>query len=288
VERESYISPFQLGKPLEGGCVGRVLKSRNAEFHEGDHVLSMYGWREYYISDGSGLSKIDSTLAPMQAYLGIMGMPGMTAYIGLLEMAKPGKKETVFVSAAAGAVGSAVCQIAKIKGCRVIGSAGSEEKTAWLLEEAGIDEAINYKKSKNLMIDLGDLCPNRIDIYYDNVGGEHLEAALEHMRECGRIVLCGMISQYNATKRPRGPSNLFRAIERRLTLRGFIVTDHFDRIADFQMNMGQWIKEGKIKWKETIVDGIEQAPGAFIGLFKGENFGKMIVKIGPDPGSQDK
>jgi NADPH-dependent curcumin reductase CurA len=211
-------------------------------------------------------------------------MPGMTAFVGLLEMGKPQHGETVFVSAAAGAVGSVVCQIAKLKGCRVIGSAGSDKKTAWLLEEAGIDEAINYKKAKNLMSDLGELCPNRIDIYYDNVGGEHLEAALEHMRECGRIVLCGMISQYNATARPRGPGNLFRAIERRLTLRGFIVTDHFDRITDFHTTMGQWIKQGKIKWKETIVEGIEQAPGAFIGLFRGENFGKMIVRVGPDAG----
>lgn len=282
-DRKSYIAPFQVGRPLEGGCVGQVEKSKNARFREGDYVSGMQGWREYYVSDGSGLANIDPGLAPIQTYLGVMGMPGMTAYIGLLDMGKPKEGETVFVSAAAGAVGSVVSQIAKIRGCRVVGSAGSDKKNGWLLNEAGLDAAINYKEAQSLTAAVGEACPEGIDIYYDNVGGDHLEAALEHMNQCGRIVLCGMISQYNATKRPRGPGNLFRAIERRLTLSGFIVTDHQDRVGEFQMQMSEWIGKEKIKWKETIVDGIENAPKAFIGLFKGDNFGKMIVKLGSDP-----
>ena len=282
-DRESYVPPFQIGEPLDGGSVGQVIQSKSPAYEKGDYVSGMRGWREYYLSDGSDLAKVDPNMAPLQTYLGIMGMPGMTAYIGLLEMGRPNKGDTVFVSSASGAVGSAVCQIAKIKGCRVVGSAGSDEKVSWLLNEAGIDAAINYKKSGHLMRKLGELCPDRIDIYYDNVGGEHLEAALENMNECGRLVLCGMISQYNATTRPRGPGNLFRAIERRLSLRGFIVTDHFDRMKEFHSQMGSWIRDGKMKWKETIAEGIEKAPGAFIGLFEGDNFGKMLVKLGPDP-----
>ncbi len=282
-DRESYVAPFQIDKPLEGGCVGRIIQSKHPMFEQGNYVSSMRGWREFYVSDGSDLTQVDPALAPVQAYLGIMGMPGMTAYIGLLEMGKPNAGDTVFVSAASGAVGSAVCQIAKIKGCRVVGSSGSNEKINWLRKEARIDVAINYKKTENLMTDLAEACPDRIDIYYDNVGGEHLEASLENMKECGRIVLCGMISQYNATRRPHGPANLFRAIERRLTLRGFIVTDHFDRMKEFQEQMSSWIREGRVKWKETVVEGIEHAPQAFIGLFKGDNLGKMLVKVGPDP-----
>lgn len=279
----SYISPFELGNPLEGGCVGQVTASRNDKFKVGCYVLGMKGWREFYLSNGSDLIEIDPNVGPIQAYLGILGMPGMTAYVGLLDIGNPKAGETVFVSAASGAVGSAVCQIAKIKGCRVVGSAGSDEKVAWLLDTAGIDAVINYKKAGNLSRKLGEICPNGIDIYYENVGGNHLEAALDNMNTFGRVVLCGMISQYNATQRDPGPGNLFLAITKRLTLKGFIVTDHVDRQKQFYSDMGGWIKEGRIKWKETVVEGIENAPKAFIGLFKGENFGKMLVKIGPDP-----
>jgi len=282
VDRESYVPPFQLGKPLEGGCVGQVVKSEG-KFQVGDYVLGMLGWREYYVSDGAGLTKIDPKVAPIQAYLGTLGMPGLTAYVGLLDIGQPKEGDTVFVSAASGAVGAVVCQIAKIKGCRVVGSAGSDEKVAWLVDQAGIDAAFNYKRADSLTAELGKHCPNGIDVYFESVGGEHLEAALARMNTFGRIVLCGMISQYNATEPPLGPSNLIFAVGKRLTIKGFIVSDHLDRLPQFYADVGRWIAEGRIKWKETIVEGIENAPKAFIGLFKGENLGKMLVKIGPHP-----
>lgn len=278
-EHETYIAPFELGKPLEGGAVGQVIESRGGKFQEGDYVLGNKGWREFYVSDGSDLTKIDPGLAPIQSYLSVLGMPGFTAYIGLLDIGKPKEGETVLISTAAGAVGSLVCQIAKIKGCRVVGSTGSDEKTAWLMKEVGIDAAINYKTSENLIDDLRQHCPKGIDIYFDNVGGSHLEAAIELMNNHGRIVLCGMISVYNATRPPRAPRNLISAIPKRLTLQGFIVHDHSQSWPQFYEDMGQWVKDGQIKWRETIVQGIENAPKAFLGLFVGENFGKMLVKL---------
>lgn len=278
-ERESYIAPFEIGKPLTGGAVGQVIESRGKQLQESDYVLSNMGWREFFVSDGSDLVKIDPDVAPVQNYLGILGMPGLTAYVGLLDIGKPREGETVFVSTAAGAVGSLACQIAKIKGCRVVGSAGSEEKIAWLSEEAGIDAALNYKTTKNLIQDFRLLCPEGIDIYFDNVGGSHLEAAIELMNNHGRIVLCGMISIYNATRPPRAPRNLISAIPKRLTLKGFIVHDHNDRLPDFTEDMSRWIKQGRIKWKETVVQGIENAIQAFFYLFTGESFGKMLVKF---------
>jgi NADPH-dependent curcumin reductase CurA len=278
-----YIPPFQLGETLDGGCVGRVVKSNRGKFQVGDYVSSFLGWREYFVSDGSGFTKIDPGVAPIQAYLGVLGMPGRTAYVGLLNIGQPKEGETVFVSAAAGTVGGVACQIAKIKGCRVVGSAGSDEKAAWLMEEAKLDAAFNYKRVDDLTAELKKHCPKGIDVYFDNVGGKHLEAAIGQMNKFGRIVLCGMISQYNATELPPGPNNLFLAITKRLTLKGFIIIDHFDQLTQFYDEVGKWVREGRIKWKETIVEGIENAPRAFIGLFKGENFGKMLVKIGPDP-----
>lgn len=283
IDRKSYVPPFQLNRPLEGGCVGQVIESRGSKFQVGDFVLGMLGWREHYVSDGTGLLKIDPGVAPIQAYLGTVGMPGLTAYFGLLEIGKPKKGETVFVSAAAGAVGSVVCQVAKLKGCHVIGSAGSDPKVSWLMEEAGIDAAFNYKAVEDITAEVGKYCKNGIDVYFENVGGKHLEAALEHMNTCGRIVLCGMISVYNATKPPAGPYNLFYAISKQLTLKGFIVSEHLDIQPQFHAEIGKWISEGKIKWKETISEGIESAPKAFIGLFKGQNLGKMLVRISPDP-----
>ena len=283
VDRKSYAPPFQLGEPMTGGCVGQVVASKGEKFQVGDYVSGMLGWREYYVSEGKDLTKIDPALAPIQTYLGTVGMPGMTAYIGLLDIGQPKEGETVFVSAASGAVGAIVCQIAKIKSCRVVGSAGSDKKIAWLMDEAGVDVAFNYKKVDNLVAELGKHCPDGIDIYFENVGGEHLEAAITHMNPFGRIVLCGMISQYNATEPGPGPRNLMAAVGKRLLLKGFIVSDHRDRMPAFYADMGKWIAEGKIKWQETIVEGIENAPQAFLGLFSGENSGKMIVKISPDP-----
>ncbi|CAB1080135.1 NADP-dependent oxidoreductase [Alkalispirochaeta odontotermitis] len=279
-DRKSYVPPFQLDQPLDGGCVGRVVESKNEKYKAGDFVFGMLGWREYFISDGTGLMAIDPKIAPVQAFLGTVGMPGLTAYYGLLEIGQPKAGETVFVSAASGAVGAIVCQIAKIKGCYVVGSAGSDEKVSWLLEEAGVDAAFNYKKTDDIIAEVGKKCPKGIDVYYENVGGVHLEAALEHMNKFGRIVMCGMIDMYNATDPVPGPPNLAYIIGKQLTMQGFIVSDHFDMLMQFYADLGKWIGEGKIKWKETVIEGIENAPRAFIGLFKGENFGKMLVKIG--------
>lgn len=223
---KSYISPFQIGKPLEGGCIGQITKSKNDQFKVGDYVLGNLGWREYWLSDGSGsdIIKIDPNLAPIQWYLGILGLTGLTAYVGLLKIAQlvDNSNSTIFVSTAAGAVGSMACQIAKIKGCSVIGSAGSHEKIKWLLDQAGIDHAFNYKEvgENNLSAELGKSCPDGIDIYFDNVGGKHLEGAIDNMKTFGRIVLCGMISQYNLTSTPTGPSNIFIVVPNRLKLQG--------------------------------------------------------------------
>jgi len=276
---KSYIPPFQIGQTLEGGSVGEVVASNNDHFKPGDNVVSFLGWREFFVSDGVGLTKIEPANVPVQAYLGTLGMPGLTAYCGLLEIGKPAEGETVFVSAASGAVGSIVSQIAKIKGCRVIGSAGSEEKVAWLKAEAGVDDAFNYKRAGDLVETVGRLSPNGIDVYYENVGGRHLVAALEHMNTYGRLVMCGMIDQYNATAPPAGPVNLGYVISKQLRMQGFIVMDYMDRMPQFYADMHRWIAEGKIKWQETILAGIDKAPKAFIGLFKGKNLGKMIVKL---------
>jgi NADPH-dependent curcumin reductase CurA len=292
-ERKSYVPPFELGKALEGECICKVVESKNSQFAVGDYILGMKGWREYWISDGnpaSGISKIDPNIGPIQFYLGIFGMTGLTAYVGLLRIGQLKEGDTVFVSAASGAVGSVVCQIAKMKGCYVIGSAGSKEKVNWLINNAGVDYAFNYKelRDENISTELRKAYlqssseEEGIDLYFDNVGGKHLEAALDNMKTFGRIVLCGMISGYNAISPMPGPSNIFLAITKRLRLQGFIVRDHYDMRNQFLHDMTKWVKEEKVKWKETIFEGLENAPKAFIALFNGENFGKILVKIGPD------
>jgi len=279
----SYIPPFKLGQPLEGACVGQIITSNNNQFTVGEYVLGMLGWREYWLSNGSDVIKVNPKIAPIQSFLGTFGMTGLTAYVGLLKIGELKEGYTVFVSAASGAVGSVACQIAKTKGCHVIGSAGSEEKVKWLVDQAGIDNAFNYKEVNDISEHLRKICPDKIDIYFDNVGGKHLEAALDNMKTFGRIVLCGMISQYNSRSPLPGPSNLMLAITNRLKLQGFIVRDHYNMLNEFHAAMAKWIGQGNIKWKETVSEGIENAPKAFLGLFKGENFGKMLVKIGPDP-----
>jgi len=279
----SYIPPFKLGQPLEGACVGQIITSNNNQFTVGEYVLGMLGWREYWLSNGSDVIKVNPNIAPIQSFLGTFGMTGLTAYVGLLKIGELKEGDTVFVSAASGAVGSVACQIAKTKGCHVIGSAGSEEKVKWLVDQAGIDNAFNYKEVNDISEHLRKVCPDKIDIYFDNVGGKHLEAALDNMKTFGRIVLCGMISQYNSRSPLPGPSNLMLAITNRLKLQGFIVRDHYNMLNEFHAAMAKWIGQGNIKWKETVSEGIENAPKAFLGLFKGENFGKMLVKIGPDP-----
>ncbi len=284
IDRKSYVAPFAIGAPLDGGSVGQVVASRHDGFRPGDYVCGFAngGWREYWVSDGAMIQKVDPKLAPLQSYLGVLGMPGLTAYTSLLRIGEPKPGETVFVSAAAGAVGSVVCQIAKLKGCRVVGSAGSDEKVRWLTRVAGVDAAVNYRTAGNLLAAVRGACPDGIDIYYENVGGEHLEVALELMRSHGRLVMCGMISMYNALEPPPGPRNLIYVIGKSLKMQGFVVRDFLDMVPAFFTDMGRWVAEGKIKSQETVVDGIANAPRAFLGLFKGENAGKMLVRLGAD------
>jgi NADPH-dependent curcumin reductase CurA len=279
IERKSYVPPFQLGEVLQGGAVGTILESNHPDFAAGDPVLNQLGWREGFVSDGRGLTKIDASIAPVQAYLGVLGMPGMTAYASLLRIGEPQPGETVFVSAASGAVGAIVCQIAKLKGCRVVGSVGSDKKAAWLSDKLGVDAVINYKTCGNLLDALREAAPDGVDIYFENVGGVHLEAALEAMNPFGRIIMCGMISGYNAVERQPGPSNLFNMIGKNLRMQGFIVTQLWDMHPAFLKDMAQWIPDGDIRWKETVEEGIENAPGAFLNLFSGDNFGKMLVRL---------
>jgi NADPH-dependent curcumin reductase CurA len=287
MDRESYIPPFQIGQVLDGGSVGEVIASKVGPFKPGDYVCGFAsgGWREHYVSDGSGLQQVDPKLAPLQAYLGTLGMPGLTAYTSLLRIGAPKEGETVLVSAASGAVGAIVCQIAKIKGCRVVGTAGSDAKVAWLKDEIGIDAAINYKTCGNLEAAIARACPKGIDIYFENVGGAHLEAALNLMNRYGRLVMCGMIAQYNDTTPAPGPSNLMLVIGKSLKMQGFIVSDFLDMVPSFFEDMAKWIGSGKITWRETVLEGIENAPRAFLNLFSGENFGKMLVRLGPDRAS---
>jgi hypothetical protein len=278
VDRKSYVPPFQLGETLTGGAIGRVVASAHPEFHEGDMVESHYGWREAFTAPGEQLKRLGELQAPPSAYLGVLGMPGMTAYVGLLAAASLEDGETVFVSGAAGAVGSVAGQIARLKGCRVLGSAGSAEKVAWLRDELGFDHAFDYHQGR-LLDHLREGAPDGLNVYFDNVGGNHLEAALFHMRPFGRIALCGAISQYNATEPPPGPRNLTLAIGLGLTLRGFIVS-HYDHMADdFRRDMERWVANGEVEYRETVLDGIDKAPDAFIGLFTGANLGKMIVRL---------
>jgi len=279
-DRRSYAAPYQIGETLAGSAVGRIVTG-NGQLAPGDYVVSQNGWREWFVCDGWDLRKVDPSVAPVQAYLGVLGIPGLTAYAGLKRIGGLQKDDRVFVSAAAGAVGSAACQIALATGCEVVvGSAGTDEKCAWL-RDLGI-EAFNYHDTDDLGVTLADHMPGGIDLYYENVGGDHLEAALDNMREQGRIVVCGLIDQYNAPEPPPGPCNLDLIVKRRLTMRGFLVTDHLDLMDSFLEDMRRWIAEGKMKWRETVADGIENAPAALIGLFHGDNIGKMLVKLADD------
>jgi NADPH-dependent curcumin reductase CurA len=271
----SYVPPFQVGEPLAGGAVGRVAASRHPDYAEGDWVFSMLGWREVARSDGTGVRKLDPDRAPPSTALGVLGMPGLTAYVGLLDIGQPKEGETVFVSGAAGAVGSIVGQIAKLKGCRVIGSAGSKEKVAWL-RELGFDAAFDYKQTPPRE----GLSGEAVDVYFDNVGGDHLEAAIGAANPFARLVECGMVSRYNDERAEPGPRNIAMIVPKRLLLKGFIVRDHTDRARDFYRDMGEWVRDGKVHYRETYVDGIENAPRALLGLFGGENIGKMLVRLG--------
>jgi NADPH-dependent curcumin reductase CurA len=277
---KSYTPPFALGHAMDGGAVGSVIASNSLQLAVGDIVLHMHGWREYAMGDAARFRKVGAAAGvPLSAYLGVLGMTGLTAYVGLLDIAAMRPGETVFISGAAGAVGSIAGQIARLRGAaRVIGSAGSEEKVACLKQELGFSAAFNYKSGPVRGL-LRDAAPEGIDVYFDNVGGDHLEAAIGALRPGGRVALCGAVSQYNATEPPPGPRNLALLIGKRLTVRGFLVSDHGDRMPAFAEEVGGWVGAGKLRHRETVIDGIENAPAAFIGMLRGENTGKMVVRI---------
>jgi NADPH-dependent curcumin reductase CurA len=275
-DRPSYVPPFALGEALQGGAVGTVVKSNDSKFAPGDLVESNLGWREAFVSTGAPLTKLAGGVPP-QAYLGVLGMPGMTAYTSFHRIGEPKPGNVVFVSGAGGAVGSTVCQIAKIRECTVVGSAGSDEKLDWL-RSVGVDEVVNYKKG-NLLENVRKAAPKGIDIYFDNVGGEHLEVALEVARPWARFIECGMISVYNDKEPSPGPRNMPYIVGKRIKMQGFIVFDFIDMREQFITEMTQWVKDGRIKWQETVENGIENAPKAFLTLFSGGNAGKMLVKL---------
>jgi hypothetical protein len=276
-DRKSYVPPFELGKPLDGGAVGEVIESRAKEFKPGEVATSNFGWRGCSIASPKELHPVSREVQPLSVYLGALGMTGMTAWAGLnLVEVKAG--DVVFISGAAGAVGNVAGQLAKLRGCRVIGSAGSMEKVAFLREECGFDIAFNYKVAP-VLEQLNLEVPDGIDVYFDNVGGETLEAALAALRVHGRIIACGGISGYNDDKPRPGPSNLFNMITKRLTMKGFIVSDWLDRQAAFEKEVGGYFRAGKLKNKETVMERIDNAVDAFLGLFQGKNLGKMVIKL---------
>ena len=276
-EAKSYVPPFELGRPLEGGAVGEVIESCAKEFKPGEAVTSRFGWREYFIAAPKELHPVSREIQPLSVYLGALGMTGMTAWAGL-HLVEVRAGETIFISGAAGAVGSVAGQLAKLRGCRVIGSTGSMEKVMFLREECGFDIAFDYMVGP-VIEQLNLEAPDGIDVYFDNVGGEALEAALSALRVHGRIIACGGISGYNDEKPRPGPSNLFNITTKRLTMKGLMVFDWLDRQAEFEQEVGGYFKAGKVKHKETVVKGIDQAVGAFLGLFQGQNIGKMVVEL---------
>jgi NADPH-dependent curcumin reductase CurA len=275
---KSYTPPFQIGEALQGGAVGEVVASNDPSLKAGDLVQSFFGWREAFNAPAAAVQPLDTHGLPPQAFLGFAGMPGLTAYVGLLRIAEMKGNDVVFVSGAAGAVGSVACQIAKLKGHTVIGSAGGAEKAAFL-RDIGVDHVIDYKAEPDVTAALMRAAPDGIDVYFENVGGVHMEAALMAARPFGRFALCGMISEYNNTDMGQGVRGLIMAVGKSLTLRGFIVSNHADMHADFVRDLSGWVAEGKFKHHETVKEGIENAPAAFLGLFKGENLGKMLVKL---------
>ncbi|MFD6310849.1 NADP-dependent oxidoreductase [Streptomyces nigra] len=276
---KSYADPYELGKVMQGGAVGEVVESNAEGIAVGDHVLHFFGWREYAALDARHAVKVDADAAPLSTYLGVLGMTGLTAYAGLLRTAAFKEGDAVFVSGAAGAVGSQVGQIARLKGAsRVIGSAGSDEKVKLLVEEYGFDAAFNYRNGP-VAEQLKQAAPDGVDVYFDNVGGEHLEAAIGRLNRGGRIAVCGMISVYNDTEPAPGPRNLARLIQTRGRIEGFLVGDHYDLQPQFVQEVGPWVASGELKYRETVVEGIENNLEAFFGVLRGDNIGKMIVKL---------
>jgi NADPH-dependent curcumin reductase CurA len=283
-DRKSYVEPFALHEVITGGVVGEVVESRAEAFQPGDIVVGMLGWQLYSVAKAdqasvTSIRKLDPKFAPVTTALGILGMPGLTAYFGLLDIGKPKAGETVVVSGAAGAVGTVVCQIAKIKGCRVVSVAGSDEKNRYLTEELGVDAAINYKSAGDLRQALKDACPRGVDVYFDNVGGEVSDALMTLINHGARIVICGLISLYNLEQPDTGPRVQPYLLVNSALMQGFIVTDYADRFAEGIMQLSGWLAEGRLKYVEHVVEGFENTPRAFLGLFAGENLGKQLVKV---------
>jgi NADPH-dependent curcumin reductase CurA len=278
-DSKSYVPPFQIGDVLQASVVGQVVSSRFDGIAENDYVTGMLGWENYSVCDDRTLRKVHPGLAPLSYHLGILGMPGMTAYVGLMEIAAAKSGDNVFVSAASGAVGSIVGQLAQIHGCRVAGSAGSDEKVALLGTEFGYDAGINYRTSESLTDSIRQACPKGIDILFENVGGDIFEAALWNMRDYGRVALCGMIASYNDEEPQPGPRGMPIIIGRRLTIQGFIVTDHPEACQEYVVKAVGWLNDGKLKYRETVAEGVENAPLAFLDLLKGRNVGKQIVQL---------
>jgi NADPH:quinone reductase len=274
----TYADPVNIGQRMVGGAVGQVVESRNPKFQPGEIYLGYWGWQEFSVSDGEKLRKLDPRAAPISTALGVLGMPGITAYFGLLDICKPQPGETVVVSGAAGAVGSLVGQIAKIVGCRAVGIAGSDEKVAWLVNELGFDAAFNYKTISNYVEALKKACPNGIDCYFDNVGGAITDAVFPVLNSKARISICGQISQYNALKPEMGPRIFVYLLTKQARAEGFLYFQFEGRYEESFAQISVWIREGKLKYREQIVQGFENTPRAFIGILEGENTGKMLVK----------
>ena len=279
---KSYAKPVEIGSPMVAGTVSEVVKSNRPEFVPGDVVLSYTTWSDYALSDGPDLRKLDPKLAPVQTALGVLGMPGMTAYLGMRNIGQPKPGETVVVAAASGPVGSFVGQYAKLKGCRAVGVAGGPDKCKYIVDELGFDAAIDHR-DPDMPAQLAAACPKGIDVYFENVGGKVFEAVFPLLNEFARIPVCGIIAHYNDVTPPPGPDRtcmiLAAILRRRLTMRGFIVWDFQAQAGDFYREAGQWLREGRIKYREDVVNGLENAPEAFMGMLKGKNFGKLLVKI---------
>ena len=274
---KSYAKPAAVGAPMVGGTVGEIVKSRHPNYAPGDIVLGYGGWQDYALSSGAGLRKLDPAAAPVSTALGVLGMPGMTAYVGLLEIGQPKPGETVVVAAASGAVGSVVGQIAKIKGCRAVGIAGGAEKCRFVTGELGFDACVDHR-APDFAKQLEAACPRGIDVYFENVGGAVQQTVWPLLNDFARIPVCGLIAQYNAATPMPGP-DMFSVLRKRLLLRGFIVSDFAAKQGDFLRDVGEWVRSGRIKYREDVVDGLEQAPAAFLGLLQGKNFGKLLVRV---------
>ena len=279
-ELRSYTPPFELDKPLTGGSVGEVVESKNPRYARGDTVIGMLNWASHTLHDGKGLRKIDPAVAPLQAHLGVLGMPAFTAWYGMTHICKPKAGETAFVSAATGAVGQVAGQLAKLAGARVVGCAGDDEKCQWAVREAGYDACFNHKTERDYGAVLDKLCPQGIDSDFENVGGKIFHAVFARLNNFGRLAFCGAISEYQDAEPMAGPAKMFTIVQRRLTIQGFIVSDHAALMGEFATEVGGLVKAGKLKSRETVIDGLGKAPQAFMGLLKGENFGKLVVKVG--------